>query len=83
MSDFRDLVVRMRLAIGDTVDDPVAKARIEVLTHLLSEHAATHGDASELRRQLAGLAQAMEELGPKALLGDLFRRVDEITATRH
>ena len=80
--DFRDVVIRMRLAVGNSVDDPVALARIKILAHALSREAAK-GDGEALLRQMEGLAQALEELGPQATLDELFQRVDEITATRH
>ena len=80
--DFRDVVIRMRLAVGDSVDDPVALSRITILAHALSREAAK-GDGKALLRQMEGLAQALEELGLQATLDELFERVDEITATQH
>lgn len=80
--DFRDVVIRMRLAVGNSVDDPVALARIKILAHALSREAAK-GDGEALLRQMEGLAQALEELGTQATLDELFDRVDEIIATRH
>lgn len=81
--DFRDVVIRMRLAVGDSVDDPVALSRITILAHALSREAAKGDGKAALLRQMEGLAQALEELGLQATLDELFERVDEITATQH
>ncbi len=85
MEDIEALIARMRLAMGEGVDDPVAQARTAILAHVLSVHIAAHDpdEQGQLRRMLEGLTRAMEELGPKAYLDELFARADEIAATRH
>lgn len=71
--------------MGEGIDDPVARARTEVLAHVLTEHIAAHDhdEQGQLRRLLEGFARAMEELGPTAYLEELFARANEIAATRH